>query len=325
MSRRFHRENREMKELLNGNEITEVYHFTSIENLPSIINEGGLLSENQLRNRGLRNSINHGGNLLSRQLNGTGNTLDYIKLSFRKKQLMAYRVEREKHIVVLIIDPDIILLDGVLFTSENSTAATCRRESGLKGLLLIDFESIKEELAFRDRIKRRKIQAEILVPDRIDLDKIKNICCISQSSMEEAKRLCKDFKCPPFIVNSSHFHATAMGYPHSKNTILTSEIISAENVNSHSFSNKNIFSINSDNQIGLLVTIKAFPDLESEFVWKDEFDNVVQETKIKGFESRNYLIWDILREDRMKCGDFNVSFFLNNIRQFIIEFKIKEG
>lgn len=60
-----------MKEILNQNEITEVYHFTSINNIPSIFNEGGLLSVNELRNRGLENLVDYGGNILSRSLNGS--------------------------------------------------------------------------------------------------------------------------------------------------------------------------------------------------------------------------------------------------------------
>ncbi len=131
MSRECHPEHREMKELLDRNLITEIYHFTSVDNLPSIFNEGGLLSVNELKKRGLENSINYGGNDLSRSLNGSGATLDYIKLSFRKKQPMAYHVERKSHIIVFIINPEIILLDGVLFTNENSTATNCITERGL--------------------------------------------------------------------------------------------------------------------------------------------------------------------------------------------------
>ena len=89
MSRRYHPEHREMRELLNRNEIKEIYHFTSIDNLPSIMKEGGLLSINELRKRGLDNSIICGGNELSRDLNGSRETLDCNKLSFRKKLPMA--------------------------------------------------------------------------------------------------------------------------------------------------------------------------------------------------------------------------------------------
>lgn len=325
MSRRYHPEYREMQKLLNTNGVDEVYHFTSIDNLPSIINEEGLLSINKLREKGLENSINYGGNILSRNLNGSRRTLDYIKLSFRKKLPMAYYVEREKHLVFLIIDPDIILLDGVILTSENSTATDCRRGSGLSGLSLIDFISIKEELAWQDPIKRRNIQAEICVPDRIGLDKIKKICCISKSSLEEAKRLCRNYDSPPFYVDRSYFYSTARGFFYTKNVILTNEIISNENVDSYRFSNKTIFSIDSDSQISLLCKIEVIPNLECTFIWKDEFDNIIRKYKVKGFESHTYFIWDILERDKMKCGDFNVSLFLNNIRQCTIHFKIKRG
>ncbi|MFX1525296.1 MAG: DUF4433 domain-containing protein [Promethearchaeota archaeon] len=325
MSREYHPEYKEMKEILNQNEITEVYHFTSINNIPSIFNEGGLLSVNELRNRGLENLVDYGGNILSRSLNGSHETLDYIKLSFRKKQPMAYHVEQNKHIVVLIIDPEIILIDGVLLSNENSTASNCIIDNGVNGLLMIDFESIKDDVAWRDSKKKKSIQAEILVPNRIDLEMIKKICCISESSLEETKRLCDNFDHPPICIDSSHFFAVARGFIHTIDSFLTNELITRENVNSGKFSRKTTFSIKSDNQITLLVDVRAIPNLECEFIWKDEFNNEIQKTSIDQFDSSNeYFIWDVLRKDNMTCGNFMVSFYLNEIRQFTIPFEILE-
>lgn len=323
MSEKNSQEYKEMKEILNRETITEIYHFTSINNLQSIIKEGALLSINQLKEKGLENSVNHGGNILSRNLNGQRGTLDYIKLSFRKKQPMAYRLEREKHLIFFIIDPSVILLEHVLFTSENSTAITCETKKGLEGLLLIDFESIKDGMAWQDKIKKRKIQAEILVPDRIEINKVKKICFISKSSLEEANRLCKNFKTPPFEIDDSYFFAKEIFY--TEDAVLTRELVSRENIK-RKFSNKTTFTISSNNQITLLIIFKSFPGLKCKFVWKDECYNIIQIHSSHEYYSQNYFyIWDILTKDKMKSGNFIVSFFLNNIRQLTIPFEIEDG
>ena len=77
----------------------------------------------------------------------------------------------------------------------------------------------------------------------------------------------------------------------------------------------------------LLVIIKAIPNLKYEFIWEDESGEIIQKKKSEGrFESNAsaYFVWNVLESDKMKCGDFKVTFFLNSIRQFTIQFKIKE-
>ncbi len=189
---------------------------------------------------------------------------------------------------------------------------------------MIDFESIKDKLAWKDLGKKKRIQAEILVPNRIGLDMIMRICCISKSSLEEVKRLCNNSNNLPICVDKSNFFAVARGFFYTNSSVLTNEIITKENVDSKRFSNKRIFSIKSDNQIVVLVNIQAIPNLEYEFIWKDEFNNEVRKTNNKGLGSTNYYIWDNLEMGKMKCGNFIVSFFLNDIRQFTIPFEILE-
>ena len=124
-------------------------------------------------------------------------------------------------------------------------------------------------------------------------------------------------------VDSSYFHSIATGFFYTGYKILTNKRISKENVDSYSFSHKTIFSINSDNQISLLAYIKAIPNLECKFIWKDDTNNIIQEYTGDVSGSHHYFIWDDLKGDKIKCGDFNVSLLLNNIRQFKIYFKIR--
>jgi ssDNA thymidine ADP-ribosyltransferase, DarT len=160
--------------------ITAFYHFTDRRNLPIIKRHGGLYSLAKLRELGIEVPA-PGGNDWSHEADERKGLDCYVHLCFRANHPMLYRAMQENRIEVPIyleIHPEILKMEGVMFTADVSN------KSGVEILTLdqaremLDFEVLYTRTNWKDpEIQQRLKQAEkceLLVPNHIPLDLIRN-------------------------------------------------------------------------------------------------------------------------------------------------------
>lgn len=92
---------------LQQEQIRAFYHFTSIENLPSIRDTQALCSKELLEEEGRWPVPEPGGNRLSHYLNNINENWNLISLSFTPRTPMAYRKKPESHLCFFVIRPDV--------------------------------------------------------------------------------------------------------------------------------------------------------------------------------------------------------------------------
>lgn len=172
------KQSKAFREVLNRHGIRYLYHFTDRENLPSIIQSGGLYSWAGCDQKGIRIPKPDGG-LLSRQLDCRDGLESYVRISFTPQNPMMYVSMNEGRIsnpVILLIDPEIIEEEGVLFADRNATRNGVQIGDSLDALNRIHFDTVKANKYFDVSPDEQPFyQAEVLIPDSIPLKYICNI------------------------------------------------------------------------------------------------------------------------------------------------------
>jgi len=155
--------------------ILKLYHFTDVQNLETIIENGGLYSWKGLENKGINASLSS--NELSRQLDTQKNLQDYIRLSFADYHPMSTKVEKDngKKLVWLEIDLEVALLETTLFSDMNATDNTVTVKGDFGFLKTLDFSVFKQRYSNLDSLQKKKYQAEILIKNFLPIKYIKNI------------------------------------------------------------------------------------------------------------------------------------------------------
>ena len=104
-----------------------------------------------------------------------------------------------------MVDNQVAGREGVIFTSTNATANGHQREEGLEGVGLLDPQVLRSLPMPWDPSWKPKVQAEVLVPDLVELDFVKGVAFLSDASMKEAERLWGAAPHPPFKVIPKFF------------------------------------------------------------------------------------------------------------------------
>ncbi len=207
MDPQFHPEADAILARLTKEGITELYHFTSVENLPGICKVGVLCSKQTLELKGLWPPPVPGGNSLSHHLDRYNDNWDKVSLSFTPFTPMAYRKKRKDHLCYLIARLEVASWTGIIFTDSNAASTTIqRRDTGLVGLNYIKFDAIRSIPRPWDRNGWvQPVQAEVLVPDRVPLGYISKVAFVSKASLMHAERLCGSIPHPHFSVDDHLF------------------------------------------------------------------------------------------------------------------------
>lgn len=165
---------RYIRSFIAKNRIHCIYHFTARNNISSIKRRGGLFSWKYCKDNGIIYS--GGGNELSRDLDRRKGYENYVRCSFCQDHPMKYRLECEGvETVLLEIDPIVLLQQGVLFSDKNAVDNGAYVAMGREGLEHIDFDATQQKYVSRDDPAFKPHQAEVLIPESIDLQYIKNI------------------------------------------------------------------------------------------------------------------------------------------------------
>lgn len=165
------------KEMLENNNISTFYHFTDEANLPSINKYGALFSLQYLdQNKILINKS--GGSNYSKSIDYEKGLANYIRLSFVKNHPMRFVALKEGRIntpYLLEIDCDLLLTKPSLFTKKNAARSKLKTFDDIKNFSKLDFEIFNKNYFDLSKEDKKKYQAEILIPERIEKKFIKNI------------------------------------------------------------------------------------------------------------------------------------------------------
>ncbi|HFU76383.1 MAG TPA: DUF4433 domain-containing protein [Arcobacter sp.] len=169
---------------LKSKDIDGFYHFTDVENLKSIIDNGGLYSWYGLEKKGISTSLSSDD--LSRQLDAQKNLENYIRLSFADYHPMSTKAEKKygKKLIWLEIDLDVALWENTLFTDINATDNNVKVGSNFDFLKTLDFDIFKQKYSNLDSLEKKKYQAEIMVKDFLPIKYIKNMDSLKEKYLE---------------------------------------------------------------------------------------------------------------------------------------------
>ena len=314
---------------LQENGIISLYHFTDIHNLPLIARCGGLWSKSKLEKEGLLSKIITGGDLLSLNLDKNLSNWDKVHLYFCPHTPMAYRKQQKSHICYFKIDIKVALIKGVVFTDTNATRIRepkHQRGEGVDGINLIDFNIIKRTLHNGPQPTNpqwhRKVQAEILVPDKVPLKFFKEVIFISEASQREGERLWGHSEHPPFQVNKDIF---THGIPYLESAILTKEKIDKNVVEYKNYFDQNTFKKEPNLKISLLLSLYSTAGLKAETLWKSHTGKIVSKTQTEFEKQGKWWYWPSLNVSGLSAGDYFVEFYLRDIHWITIPFKLMEA
>lgn len=212
--------------------IYNLYHFTSVTNLKGIFRHGRIYSRDQLQMRHIAKNVEFGDASLSHGGIGDQRVEAYVSLGYFPGLPMAYLLEKKRHLCYLVFSHDVARTSGVLFSDRNAASWHADKERGLSGLENVDFEAVHAKKIRRHTDDHIYHQAEVLIPDALPTSAVEYAAFRSQSSLEEAQRLCDGIdSLPPFRVEPKFFHL----YGYGRNT--TYGVINARLVNRHPFRN----------------------------------------------------------------------------------------
>jgi hypothetical protein len=260
------------------------------------------------------------------------------------------RHSRCAHICYLVIDRDVALWDGVVFTYTNATNFELGflvgfRDYGLKGLKLIDFEAIRKYRNGEgvEPWQWMAVQAECLVPDEIPLSYIKSIVFISEASKKYGEYLWKKSGNPDALSKVSgdrEFFKVNRDYFYKKNSppcfafvdnfgLIPSEKLN-ENLNKKPEDIEDIreFSKSLHSKVALLLYLYATEKIKLikvKTIWRDANGRRIKEDwREKNCpKTRRYWYTSELDISQLNEGDYLVEFYLNDAKWFEAPFKIK--
>ena len=175
-----------------------LYYIAHISNLKSIL-KNGLLSHNQANKWRLKNIISKRHSIYnpsvieqrkSKQFRNRP-LLDYANVYFQARNPMLYQVVKQytsQKIVVLELDADIINIPLAGVSDGNAANAVTRIYTDInKGLAVLDQQVFKKNYWLDIEDGKRKIMAEVLIPDKIPTKHIIGLYTDSQSTSQSVK------------------------------------------------------------------------------------------------------------------------------------------
>lgn len=248
-----------------------LYHFTRIENLPSISRHNALCSMEYLESIG-EPCHYPGGNAISLQQDTINDTRNHTKLSLTPQTQMGYWRKREVHLCFFVISTEVAGLEDVIFTNSNSASGDYQSCTGLAGLDLINFEMVKIPYRAGDPFWHKYHQAEVHIPHQIPMEYVSKVAFLSEASLQVGEHKWGARPHPEFVVNILTFQDQpdplnqTIEYQHISNVILTDEIVNSTNyheMNEH----KTTFSRTAHSRITAIVKLHARNGTTGKVVW----------------------------------------------------------
>lgn len=147
--------------ILDKNNITKLYHFTSVCNLKQIKTSGGLLSWNKSQ----QNRVKVYNSILSHDSDcGCSNNDDYVHLSFCVNHPMAYRLSKAETAVALLeINPIVALFKNTIFCDMDAGDPACSQGGKVEDLERINLAATQMHFLVQNSPYFKLNQAEVMV------------------------------------------------------------------------------------------------------------------------------------------------------------------
>lgn len=156
-----------------------LWHFTDKSDLNSIQSSGGLYSLKKIKEKGIKVPV-FGGNQWSHDADKYKGLDSYVHLTFLDDHPMLYKAKKEQRInepIWLSIDISVLLNSGIRYSTDVSNKSGVEIIDEEKAKSLIDFEALFTFMDWRNpEIQKRRqaaLKSEILIPDIVELDKIR--------------------------------------------------------------------------------------------------------------------------------------------------------
>ena len=157
------------------------FHFTDTRNLPLIREAGALLSLRALREQGIVVPA-PGGSDTSQQSDVRSGMDRYVHLCLFDQNPMEYRAREDGRIEdsrFLIIDVDVLRIDGVRFTATMANTRGTQLLTPAEAAEALDLDAIYGRLDWSDRTQMQRVlrarKYELLVPHSIPARYIRNL------------------------------------------------------------------------------------------------------------------------------------------------------
>lgn len=323
MSAPQHPEADQILQKLSREGIEALYHFTSVENLGSIRDMKALCSKQTLQGAGLWPSPEPGGNELSHSLDRYNNNWDKLSLNLTPYTPMAYRKKRSSHLCFFVLKADVACLEGVVFTDTNAASTGGqRREQGLAGLQLVDFEAVRSSPRPWDKDGWfRHVQAEILVPHHADLSSVIEVGFVSKASLEDAERVWGNHPHPPFRVKPDYFsdrpHSVTLSFPCLLEILLTDELVDKARVG-RLYSHKTRFNRGTSERVTVVASVYAVTGTKAEVTWRP--GGLSSTTEFE--KSSDWWHWPNTPIGSLPDGTCSVEYRLAGVRWATLEFEV---
>jgi len=157
--------------------IDYIYHMTHINNIHNILGYGLLSHNNNKVNSTIDNpEVNGKRNFLEPIYNK--NVHNYVPFYFNPKNAMLYVNKNiQDNIIILVFDATLIYQNGSLFTDGNASVRGTKFFNNLNDLNKLDWKCLKSQY-WNDFVDgKRKMMAEVLVPNKVKIDKLQKIYC----------------------------------------------------------------------------------------------------------------------------------------------------
>jgi len=174
-------------------------HMTHIDNLSQILAAGGLKSYNAMQGTPYTNLANDdvqsGRAAITIPVSGR-RLHDYVPLYFGiKTPMVACNQDKNEKMLFLRISLDILTRLGVVFTDGNARATGRKffRYTNIDDLSILDVAAINSTKYAGDPLKKRRKQAEILVPDFLPICEVLDILSFSETARFQALTITDKF------------------------------------------------------------------------------------------------------------------------------------
>jgi ssDNA thymidine ADP-ribosyltransferase, DarT len=311
-------------ERLQRERIAALYHFTSIDNLPSIRDTDRLCSKGVLCDLGQWPCADPGGNEVSHALDQQNGNWDKLSLTYTPRTPMAYHKKLQKHLCFCVIDVGAATLPDVVFTDTNATSTIFphKRDTGIKGLELVNFQAARVRPQPWDKDWIRAVQAEILIPEALPLAYVREIVFVSEASLQEAERLWGNTAHPTFRVSPQMFSndpgALTFNFAFMKQCILTDVEIDENNANQAHVSRVELQRDRTE-RIFALIASHVTAGTVAETIWSPGNIRSAHTFNTSG----NYRHWPRIEAKRLPVGECQVEYRLGGVRWATIPFRMR--
>lgn len=165
-------------DLLDKFEINYLFHMTHIDNLPAILKHGLYAHGNAHQKFDISDCIVNSRRARNEPIYHRP-IHSYVPFYFNpKNHMLSKRRNIQDDIVILVLDRNLILSSGALFTDGNASSDSTGFSNNLNDLGGLDWKCIYTSGYYRGfEDGPRKRMSEVLVPDFVSVDNIQAIVC----------------------------------------------------------------------------------------------------------------------------------------------------